>query len=187
MCSSLIAGLHLSELMFGFHYTTIFRTHLAQPNIFPQLNVVGLLNSAHECVRPSLLDFLFSDPPLPAAIVVVDCYCKIPPTNNFKLHVFFWKPIFTTQRYFEPISPSLTFFPQLNVVGLLNSAHECVRPSLLDFLFSDPPCRRPLLLLLIVRSHPLTISNCTYFLKTDFHYTTIFRTHLAQPNIFPST
>ena len=38
---------------------------------FPQLNVVGLLNSAHECNRPSLLDFLFSDPPLPAAIVVI--------------------------------------------------------------------------------------------------------------------
>ena len=32
---------------------------------------MGLLNSAHECNRPSLLDFLFSDPPLPAAIVVV--------------------------------------------------------------------------------------------------------------------
>ena len=40
-------------------------------NLFPQLNVVGLLNSAHEYNRPSLLDFLFSDPPLPAAIVVI--------------------------------------------------------------------------------------------------------------------
>ena len=40
-------------------------------HFFPQLNVVGLLNSAHECNRPSLLDFLFSDPPLPAAIVVI--------------------------------------------------------------------------------------------------------------------
>ena len=32
---------------------------------------MGIPNSAHECVRPSLLDFIFSDPPLPAAIVVV--------------------------------------------------------------------------------------------------------------------
>jgi hypothetical protein len=31
---------------------------------------VGIL-SAHECNRPSLLDFLFLDPPLPAAIVVI--------------------------------------------------------------------------------------------------------------------
>ena len=38
---------------------------------FPQLNVVGQINSAHECLRPSLLDFLFSDPPLLAAIVIV--------------------------------------------------------------------------------------------------------------------
>ena len=38
---------------------------------FPQLNVVGFLNSAHERLRPSLLDFLFSDPSLPAAIVVI--------------------------------------------------------------------------------------------------------------------
>ena len=49
----------------------MFRTHLAQPNIFPQLNVVGILNSAHECNRPSLLDFLFSDSPLLAAIIIV--------------------------------------------------------------------------------------------------------------------
>ena len=136
---------------------------------FPQLNVVGILNSAHECNRPSLLDFLFSDPPLPAAIVVVIVSCMIPPTNNFKLHVFFWKPIFTTQRYFEPISPSLTFFPQLNVVGILNSAHECNRPSLLDFLFSDPPLPAAIVVVIvIVWSRPLTISNCTYFSENRF-------------------
>ena len=44
---------------------------LQDSSFFPQLNVVGILNSAHECNRPSLLDFLFSDPPLPAAIVIV--------------------------------------------------------------------------------------------------------------------
>ena len=32
---------------------------------------MGLLNSAGECVRPSLLVFLFSDPPYPAEVVVV--------------------------------------------------------------------------------------------------------------------
>ena len=55
-----------------FHKTTILQTHLAQPNIFPRLNVVGLLYSAHECVRPSLLDFLLSEPPFPAAIIIED-------------------------------------------------------------------------------------------------------------------
>ena len=36
-------------------------------------------------------------------------------------------------------------------MDLLNSAHECVRRSLLDFLVSDTlPCRRPLLLLLLL-------------------------------------
>ena len=38
---------------------------------FLQLNVVGLLSCTHECNRPSLLDFLFLDPPLPAAIIIV--------------------------------------------------------------------------------------------------------------------
>ena len=49
---------------------------------------MGLLNSARECVRPSLLVFLFSDPPYPAEVVVVViiviapeiliiiCYCE---------------------------------------------------------------------------------------------------------------
>jgi hypothetical protein len=32
---------------------------------------VGIPNSAHERNRPSLLDFLFSDLPLPAAIIIV--------------------------------------------------------------------------------------------------------------------
>ena len=32
---------------------------------------MGLLNSARECVRPSLLVFLFSDPPYPAGVVVI--------------------------------------------------------------------------------------------------------------------
>ena len=43
----------------------------AQAMLLVELNVVGLLNSAHERLRPSLLDFLFSDPPLPAAIIVI--------------------------------------------------------------------------------------------------------------------
>ena len=30
------------------------------------------------------------------------------------------------------------FLPQHKVVGLLNSARDRVRPSFLDFLFSDP-------------------------------------------------
>ena len=32
---------------------------------------MGILNSAHECNRPLLLDFLFLEPPLPAAIIVI--------------------------------------------------------------------------------------------------------------------
>ena len=93
----------------------------------------------------------------------------IPPANNLKSHVFFWKPSLTTQRYFEPISLSLTFFHQLKVVGLLNSAHEYVRPSLLEFLFSDPrragepsilviiQGSRLLIIIVIEGSQPLTI------------------------------
>ena len=38
---------------------------------FSQLKVVGLLNSAHECVRPSSLVSLFSDPLLPADNVII--------------------------------------------------------------------------------------------------------------------
>ena len=131
----------------------------------------------------------FWTPPAGGHYYCCYCYCMIPPTNNFWLHVFFWKPIFTTQRYFEPISPSLIFFPQLNVVGILNSAHEYVRPSLLDFLFSDPPLPAAIVIVIVivVWSHPLTISNCTYFSEKRFSLHTIFRTHLAQPNIFPST
>ena len=44
---------------------------------------MGLLNSAHECVRPSLLDFLFSDTPLPAAIVIIYGLPPLPPTSGF--------------------------------------------------------------------------------------------------------
>ena len=66
--------------------------------------------------------------------------CRIPPTNKLKLKIVFRKSIFTTQRNFEPISLRLTFPPQLKVVGLLNSAHECARPSFLDsFFVSDTP------------------------------------------------
>ena len=112
----------------------------------------------------------FLTPPCRRPLLCCYCCCMIPPTNNFKLHEFFWKPIFTTQRYFEPISPSLTFFPQLNVVGILNSAHECNRPSLLDFLFSDPPLPAAIVVVIIVVvwSHPLTISNCTNFSENRF-------------------
>ena len=40
-------------------------------DILPQRKVVGLLTSAHRCVRPSLLDFFFSDPLLPVAVVLI--------------------------------------------------------------------------------------------------------------------
>ena len=52
------------------------------------------------------------------------------------------------------------FFPQPNVVGLLDSAHECNRPSLLDFLFSDPPLPRQLLLLLLLLCERSSTRSC---------------------------
>ena len=71
------------------------------------------------------------------------------------------------------MSPSLTFFPQLNVVGLLNIAHERLRPSLLDILFSDPPLLAAIVIVfvivvVVVRSRPLAILNCTYFSENRF-------------------
>ena len=117
MCSSLIAGLPLSRPPFpvavvivfersnpltnqfarvsksDFHYTKIFRTHLVQPILFFALEVVGLLNSAHECSCPSLLDFLFLDHPfLVAVVIVVEGFSPIDKTictcfqNRFSLH-----------------------------------------------------------------------------------------------------
>ena len=89
--------------------------------------------------------------PLPVAVVVIVVgSCPLTISN----YTYFQKNDFTTQRYFEPISLSLTFFPQLNAVGLLNRAHECVRPSLPDFLFSDPPL--PAAVVVVVLKDPYT-------------------------------
>ena len=57
-----------------------------QHHFFPQHQVVGLLNSARECVRPSLLVFLFSDPPYPAGVIVIIVIVVIwtPPNNRFE-------------------------------------------------------------------------------------------------------
>ena len=50
---------------------------------------MGLLNSARECVRPSLLVFLFSEPPYPAeAIVVVIIVVGPLPITNLNINVF---------------------------------------------------------------------------------------------------
>ena len=67
-------------------------------------------------------------------------------------------------------------FPQLKVVGLLNSTHESVRPLLLDFLFSDHPLRAAIIIIVVVieGSHPLTNSNCPYCSEDRFHDTTTF-------------
>jgi hypothetical protein len=34
--------------------------------------------------------------------------------------------------------------------------------------FWTPPCRRPIVVIIIVWSHPLSISNCTYFSENRF-------------------
>ena len=73
--------------------------------------------------------------PLPAAVLLFIVCASIP--------CVFGKRKFTTRRCFKPIvSGSVTFLPQLEVVGLLNSVHECVRPALLHFLISDYPSQR---------------------------------------------
>ena len=80
-CARTVVGrpqLWLIEKMKGAYHICIYNG--------PILNVAGILNSAHECVRPSLLDFLFSDPPLAGGHYYCYC-CKLPPTNNFKLDV----------------------------------------------------------------------------------------------------
>ena len=60
-------------------------------------------------------------------------------------------------------------------MGLLNSAGECVRPSLLVFLFSDPPYPAELVVIVIVVVGPLLITDLVLpsSLGGDFHYTTI--------------
>ena len=77
-----------SSLGTDFHYTTIFWTLIVLPNLFPQHKVVGLLNSARECVRPSLLVFLFSEPPYPAGVVIVVIVVGPLPITNLNTNVF---------------------------------------------------------------------------------------------------
>ena len=48
---------------------SMFSIYCLLSSFFLQHKVVCLLGCLHECVRPSLLDFLFSDPLLPASII----------------------------------------------------------------------------------------------------------------------
>ena len=60
-------------------------------------------------------------------------------------------------------------------MGLLNSAGECIRPSLLVFHFSDPPYPAEVVVIIIVVVGPLLITDLVLpsSLGGDFHYTTI--------------
>ena len=59
-------------------------------------------------------------------------------------------------------------------MGLLNSAGECVRPSLLVLLFADPPYPAGVVLVVIlVGPLPITDLVLPSSLGGDFHYTTI--------------
>ena len=144
----------------------IFRIHLAQPNLFLQLKVVGLLNTVHECNRPSLQYFLFSVPPLPAAvvIVVVGGSCPLTILNC----TYFLKKHFQNTMIFRIHLAQPNLLLQLKVAGLLNSVHECAPPSLLDFLFSVPPLLAAIVIVVVGGSRPLTILNCTYFSEKRF-------------------
>ena len=57
-------------------------------------------------------------------------------------------------------------------MGLLNSAGECVRPSLLVLLFSDPPYPAGVVVV-VVGPLPITDLILPSSLGGDFHYTTI--------------
>ena len=61
-------------------------------------------------------------------------------------------------------------------MGLLTSAGECVRPSLLVLLFSDPPYPAGfiiIIVMIIIGPLPITDSVLPSSLGGDFHYTTI--------------
>ena len=64
----------------------------------PSTYVKGLLFSWPWAGSPSLLDFLFSDPPGTLAIIVFDCGWPLL-NKRLRRERVFWKPIITTQRY----------------------------------------------------------------------------------------
>ena len=109
------------------------------------------------------------------------------PITDLNTNVF-WKTIFTTQRYFGPLSCFLTFFPQHQVVGL-NVRVSVFVPHCWFSSFRTPHIRRGLLLLLLLSFGPLPITDLVLpsSLGGDFHYTTIFWTLIVLPNLFPST
>ena len=58
-------------------------------------------------------------------------------------------------------------------MGLLNSAGECVRLSLLVLLFADPPYPAWVVVIVVVGPLPITDLVLPSSLGGDFHYTTI--------------
>ena len=77
-------------------------------SFFPQHQVVCLLNSARECVRPSLLVFLFSEPPYPAGIVVI--IIVVGPSNGI------------TPNHSNATTPS-------ERAALSHRSMQCIRPA----------------------------------------------------------
>ena len=71
-------------------------------------------SSAPDCVDPDCWTTPFSTPPRPQERGYC-CFSKI--TFSF-LRLFFWKPTFTTQRYFEYSLPTV-FSHNIYVLGLL--------------------------------------------------------------------
>ena len=96
---------------------------------------MGLLYSAHEYVRPSLLDFLFSERPCQR----LSFFCMIPRNTELQLLAFSKKRFSLQNDICGHHLGQPNLFPQLKVVGLHDSAREYVRTALLDFLFSEPP------------------------------------------------
>ncbi len=75
------------------------------------------------------------------------------------VHIFVWKPIITTLIFLilqrRRTDYVFNFFSQHKVVGLLNFRPLPETSSLLDFLFSDPPGKTAVIIVVVIIVGPL--------------------------------
>ena len=100
--------------------------------------VVGLLFSSPWPCLLSLLDFLFLDPLGKTATIVFPFFRMDPSRRSLWIGIRSSQDDSYYTTIFFYIFTFFTFFPQLNVVGLLFSWPWPCLSSLLDFLFLDP-------------------------------------------------
>ena len=72
---------------------------------------MGLLNSAGECVRLSLLVLLFSDPPYPAEVIIVVVIVWTPPNNCFSIAELSWRRFSLHNDIFSRLFMNFNDFP----------------------------------------------------------------------------